>query len=105
MSIKSEILTLQYIRMDLGMKIADIKHTIKATKRMFPGSKDIESIERALSDFRELYDEVSHELQTNTDYTRAYPALCAIAMDEDVKVALLGKVVEDEETQKECGTQ
>ena len=97
MSIKSEILTLQYIRMELSLKIAQVEGAIKDAKKDYPDSEYIKPAERTLCDIRELYDEVSHELQTNTNYTRTYPALCAIAMSEDVKVALLGKPVEDNE--------
>ena len=39
--------------------------------------------DRNLQDLQALYNEVSHELQTNTDYTRTYPALCAIGMPEE----------------------
>lgn len=96
MSIKPEILTLQYIRMDLALKIAEIERAIKATKESYP-DYDTKGAEHTLGDLQELYQAVSHELQTNTAYTRPYPALCAIAMPESVKEALLGNPVEDNE--------
>ena len=91
MSIKSEILTLQHIRFDLSLKIADMERTIRKAKGVYPDCMRIQGIEKVCADLRQLYDETTHELCTNPVYTRAYPALCAIGMPDDVKRALLGE--------------
>ena len=97
MSIKTEILTLQHIHFDLAVKIGKMQVLIRECRDL-PHCEDIViGCDRTLQDLQTLQDEVSHELQTNSDYTRTYPALCAIGMPEDVKTALLGKQSEDNE--------
>ena len=94
MSIKTEILTLQHIRVDLAEKMIDMKNVIKRGKAFDVDSERIAGCESALSDIEALYNEVTHELLHNTDYSRTYPALCAIGMTEDEKSVLLGYAVE-----------
>ena len=103
MSIKTEILSLQHIRIDLAMKIVEIQDVIVQAKAsdVESESSDVESEYRAgcksaLQDLQALYNEASHELQTNPVYTRTYPALCAIGMPADVRMALLGEQVSNE---------
>ena len=106
MSIKSEILTLQHIRFDLSLKIADIERTIDKVKSRSEGKipPKLAMSESVCEDLRQLYDETTYELQTNATYTRAYPALCAIGMPDDVKTELLGNEVDtDEDTVVEHG--
>ena len=100
MSIKTEILSLQHIRIDLAMKIVEIQDVIVQAK-----ASDVESeyrarcksaLQDALQDLQALYNEASHELKTNPVYTRTYPALCAIGMPADVRMALLGEQVSNE---------
>ena len=94
MSIKTEILTLQHIRFDLAFKIVEIEGVIDKAKKDVEVSEDIEATEWALEDLRQLYNETTHELQHNSVYRRAYPALCAIGMTDDEKAELLGNEVE-----------
>ena len=102
MSIKTEILTLQHIRSGLAAKIGEMQVFIRECRELKPHCDDIAiAADRNLQDLQALYNEVSHELQTNSDYTRTYPALCAIGMPEDVKTALLGKQSEDND-EKDC---
>ena len=101
MSIKTEILTLQHIRVDLAFKMSEMRNIIFQAESSGIGIESIAGGKSALQDLRALFNEVCHELQTNTDYTRAYPALCAIGMSEDVKTALLGKQSEDND-EKDC---
>ena len=96
MSIKTEILTLQHIRVDLAFKMSEMRNIIFQAESSGIGIESIAGGKSALQDLRALFNEVCHELQTNTGYTRAYPALCAIGI-EDVKTALLGKRSEDNE--------
>ena len=96
MSITTEILTLQHIRVDLALKIADMQNVIGKVKASHPDHEQIALTEKVLRDLQELYAATTHELQTNSLYTRLCPALCAIGMPEDVKTALLGRKVGDE---------
>ena len=104
MSIKSEILTLQQIRFDLSFKIAEIERVIDKAKKDVAVREDIAGSEWALEDLRQLYDETTHELQTNSHYTRTYPALCAIGMTDDVKAELLGNEADKEEKRMKITT-
>ena len=90
MSIKTEILTLQHIRMDLAFKMAEIERVIDKAKKDVAERERIEGSVWILEDLRQLYNETTHELQHNSVYTRAYPALCAIGMPDDVIGELLG---------------
>ena len=97
MSIKTEILTLQHIRFDLAFKIAKIeKRAMDRANKSEAERIDIAQSNWAFEDLQHLYNEVTHELQTNSDFTRAYPALCAIGMPDDVKTALLGSEADTE---------
>lgn len=102
MSIKTEILILQHIRFDLSLKIADIERVIDKAKSQTDDKthSQLAGTERVCEDLRQLYDETTHELYTHPDYTRTYPALCAIGMPEYVRTALLGSKVEDIEGKK-----
>ena len=95
MSIKTEILTLQHIRLDVSLKIADIERTLEKIRSESEGenSPQLERMEGICDEFRQLYDETTYELQTNEHYTRTYPALCAIGMPDDVGAELLDNEV------------
>ena len=100
MSIKAEILTLQHIRIDLQMKISQIESEMRKFKMKNPDAKMDDYTQSFLQDMQEILDEIHHELQHNSHYTRTYPALCAIGMPEYVKAALLGELVTDPENEE-----
>ena len=59
MSIKTEILTLQHIRFDVSLKIADIERTIEKVKSQLEGKEhpELARSESVCEDLRQLYDE------------------------------------------------
>ena len=95
MSIKTEILTLQHIRVISAEKMADFKALIKKAKDSdLIDSEQLAGCQSALENVEAIYNEATHELLHNAEYRRTYPALCAIGMADDEKSALLGNVVE-----------